>query len=551
MKHSRIIILSLVGFLFFLTAIVRAQLSSGGVPLSFPHTLKSDEVSIVRVDPPDVRALHQEDLINPVPYRVAINLPVNIGFEDFSLTTLPGGKTVYRITVSAAGATGITLYFDRFFIPGGGKVFVYNLQRTQLLGAFTEANNNRSSTFATSFIYNDQVTVEYNGFAGMSAPELHISEIAYAYRGADNGDGINTGFGAAGKCEVNINCDEGLAWQIQKRGVARIQVKRGVQTLFCTGSLVNNTLNDGKPYILTADHCGRLSTDIDISQWIFYFGYESKKCSNPTSEPYLRSITGATRIAHGGDGGSAGSDFFLVLLNQDIPDTFNVYYNGWSRSETPSAIGVSIHHPEGDIMKVSTYKTPLQASFWPGDTKLAHWRVVWDGTFNGHGTTEPGSSGSPLFDSQGRIVGTLTGGDSSCDSAYLNQPDYYGQFFYHWDLNGVDSVQQLKPWLDPTGSNTMTINGWALSARDKQPSRTLNLFPNPVKDFLTIPLPSANKPLSIAICDLSGNSLRRFSTHGSESVLRINVSDLAPGLYFLNIQSPETSMTGKFVKISP
>ena len=228
---------------------------------------------------------------------------------------------------------------------------------------------------------------------------------------------------------------------MEKRSVTRITVKRGGSSLWCTGSLIKNVRNDRKPYILTADHCGNKSSVTDLSQWIFYFNYEGAGCPDPTTEPPLKSITGATLVAHGGNEASTGSDFFLVLLKSAIPDSYNVSFNGWSRETAqPSPSGTTIHHPQGDIKKISTYTTPLQPAHWSGNPALAHWRVTWTGTPSGHGTTEGGSSGSPLFDNYGRLVGTLTGGDSGCDSAALNLPDYYGMFSYSWDKNGTDSV---------------------------------------------------------------------------------------------------------------
>jgi hypothetical protein len=550
-SFSRLIQISM---LLFLALPVAAQLNQGGIPLSFSLALRPEISNEVALSPPDMVRLEAEDIASPVPFRFAENIPVDLGIGDFSSMVVHGDKMVRRLTITAKGAKGLSLYFDKFALPESGKLFVYNPGRTQLMGAFTSLNNNTHGTFAVSVIHGETITLEYNAPAGSPLPDLHLNEVAYAYRGVSEEDGPMTGFGSSGKCEVNVNCQEGSAWQAQKRGVTRIQIKRGTKTLFCTGSLVNNTLNDGKPYILTADHCGSQSSDTDITQWIFYFGYESSACPKPSKEPWLRSMTGATRIAHGGENGSNGSDFFLVRLNKTIPDSFSVYYNGWSREVTASPSGVSIHHPEGDIKKISTYTQPLQPTFWPGDTKLAHWRVTWSGTTNGHGTTEPGSSGSPLFDNQGRIVGTLTGGDSSCDSARLFLPDYYGQFAYHWEKNGADSASQLKPWLDPIGADVMSVNGWALSTEEKQVEERVLISPNPVVEVLTLTWhTTGNRDSRIIITDLSGRTIIEETTSdvGIVGARSINTSDFRPGLYFVTIISGHTTMTGKFIKVNP
>lgn len=529
------------------------QLSTGGLPVSFSRALPPSGAPVMHLPAPLTEKLLQEDLVTPVPFRFAVNLPADFSTEDFQSVPQTDGTIVKRLSFSAPGALGLILYFDLFRLPEGGKLYVYNATRTDLAGAFTSLNNNPLSTFATRMIHGDKITIEYNAAEGTPSPLLHISEIGYAYRGTEGGQSVNTGFGASGDCEVNINCSEGSLWQRQKRGVTRIQVKRGAASLYCSGSLVNNTLNNGTPYILTADHCGRLSTAIDLSQWVFTFGYESPACNKPPSEPYLRTMTGATRIASGGESGSKGSDFFLVKLMQEIPDSFNVYYNGWSREEAPPDFGVSVHHPQGDIKKISTYTEPVKSVIWPGGTKKAHWQVRWSETENGHGATEPGSSGSPLFDGAGHIIGTLTGGDSSCDSASLTLPDYYGMFSYHWDRNGDDSTAQLKPWLDPVGADVMSVNGWALRVTEHRLSETLTVYPNPAEDILFVTVPANWKgDITYSISDLYGN--RRMNDIlepvSGDGAMGIDIHHLSPGLYFLVISGESTRVT-RFIKTRP
>lgn len=78
------------------------------------------------------------------------------------------------------------------------------------------------------------------------------------------------GYGQSGPCQVNINCPEGQNWQDEKKRIAMILVS-GYQ--ICTGSLVNNTEMDFKPYFLTADHCIEsldATGDTDASYYSFY-----------------------------------------------------------------------------------------------------------------------------------------------------------------------------------------------------------------------------------------------------------------------------------------
>ncbi len=208
---------------------------------------------------------------------------------------------------------------------------------------------------------------------------------------------------------------------------------------------------------MSAAHCGEGSTSSDRQQWVFYFNYQASTCSGNSSGS--NSITGCVLKARDGSYADAGSDFDLVEFNNSIPDYYDVYYNGWNRtnSNEDAGNGVGIHHPAGDIKKISTYDTPLQPStFWNG--LPSHWKLLWAETVNGKSIMQGGSSGSPVFDSNGLIMGDLTGGytSNSCENP---SPAYYGKLSYSWDQNGTVPSSQLKPWLDPNNTGIEKLPG--------------------------------------------------------------------------------------------
>ncbi len=247
------------------------------------------------------------------------------------------------------------------------------------------------------------------------------------------------------------------AWENQIKGVARMSIKIGWNYYWCSGSLINNTDNDRTPYFLSAAHCGEGSSSSDRNQWIFYFNYQASTCNGSSSGS--NSITGCQLKARDNSYADAGSDFDLVEFNMSIPDSYDVYYNGWNRtnSNDDAGNGVGIHHPAGDIKKISTYDTPLQPStFWNG--LPSHWKLIWAETVNGKSIMQGGSSGSPIFDSNGLIMGDLTGGYTS-NSCETPSPAYYGKLWYSWDQNGSTSSTQLKPWLDPGNTGVEKLPG--------------------------------------------------------------------------------------------
>jgi len=566
-----------VGLLIIVTITSQAQLNRGGTPWSFQEeptqTLSIDLV----LTPPDLDAVAEEDLLHPVPYRFAINIPVDVGISPQSAvlspqssvrnhqlvkdqypapgswTVLPSGDKIWQFTLQAPGAKAITLYFDRFNLPTGGRLFLYDSDRTRVLGAYTNLNNNKAGVFSTELIPGDQVTLEYNQPLNTSGfPLLNISEIAYAYRGVPETK-ERIGFGSSGHCEVNIHCPEGDLWQDQQKGIARISVKKFGATYWCSGSLINNTRQDHTPYFLTADHCGKGATPLDYNQWIFYFGYNSPTCENPPVEPGWRSLTGAMVKSAAGDVNVRGSDFLLLLLNQTVPDTFDVWFNGWNREDIPSSNGVGIHHPMGDIKKISTYTTPLVSTHWNGQPEMTHWEVTWAGTVSGHGVTEGGSSGSPIFDPDKRIVGALTGGEAMCDSAFLDKPDYYGKFSYSWDMNGADSTERLDDWLDPDSTGTMVLDGISLIIPEPELIQAdLIIYPNPASGILHLKSSSLinREMIQFTLMDSWGRPVISVVKSGDGSgQFTLDISSLPNGFYLLKIQSEEQLMTGRIVKL--
>jgi hypothetical protein len=542
--------LLLLSMVFPFSAI--CQLSSGGTPPSFLYDQAKASLPPFLVQPPDLDRLNTEDQAYPSPYRFGVVLSADVNPEySGEWVTLPGGEMIWRAAVEAPGALALSAYFDKFHLPDGGKLFVYNSDRSQVIGAFTRLNHSREGLFSTQLIAGDKMILEYVPPAGnQDPPLLHMNEITYAYRGVDflEKEGYDTHM--SGKCEVNINCPEGDDWQEEKKGVLKIHVKRGGATYWCTGSLVNNTREDNTPYVLTANHCGFDATQEELDQWVFYFDYECAECSF-TGYPKPKAMTGATLKAHSGDELTSGSDFYLVRLNENIPDTFSVFYNGWSRSETTSSpSGVCIHHPGGDLKKISTYTKPLVSATWMGNSDFNHWKVYWAYTQSGHGVTEGGSSGCPLFDNQRRMVGFLSGGESACDTTYINLPDYFGKFSWAWESDGNDSTTMLKYWLDPDSTNLMVLNGRPSDSIPPVIIPIQAIYPNPFTNSLTVSLEDLTLTSAHTIVyDISGRIV--FSgdySINSIGVFEIPLGFLGSGMYFLNVAAGEMWYTRKIVK---
>ncbi|MCD6332705.1 MAG: trypsin-like peptidase domain-containing protein, partial [Bacteroidales bacterium] len=308
----------------------------------------------------------------------------------------------------------------------------------------------------------DQLIVEMDVPDQVSfKPELQISRISHDFTGIFK---QGSEFGHSGACNVDINCPPGNDWQIEKRSVVKF-IRSGYW--LCSGALINNSRNDGRPLLLTAHHC--IGTETHAHQSVFFFRYESAYCGGPDG-PSNYTISGSELLATTGK-----VDFCLVELSLSPPESYCPYYSGWdNRMVSYYDTVTTIHHPSGDVKKISqSYRRIATGDFGAGFDPNTHWKIdEWD-----LGTTEPGSSGAPLFNTDHKIIGDLTGGDASCD---YNYNDYFQKLSVSWDRYS-DSTEQLKYWLDPMNLGVGTINGYD-PYREGQPEA--NIVNQPIQGYV-------------------------------------------------------------------
>jgi lysyl endopeptidase len=447
MKKTNVSFLTIAAVLCISSAF--AQFSQGGKPYSFgKHYVASHAISYVNMPSFDLATMQAEDAVNDLskgPFRFGFNHMVNLSLNNSgNWTTLPNGDRLWQLGIKSKGAKSINLAMDDFFMPEGAKLFIYNSNKSVVIGAFTNVNNDVSNHFATDLINGEAIILEYYEPATVANQgRINIFRVTHGYRG---GADYAKSFGDAGSCQVNVNCTLGANWQDEKRGIVCLVVGGSE---FCSGSLVNDVPQDGKPYVLTANHC---SSSNDFASWVFRFHWEASGCPDPGSSPTSQSLNTSTLRAR-----SAGTDFCLVeitggLSGGTVPASYNPYFNGWSNINIPATNAIGIHHPSGDIMKISEAANPTSTTTMSG---ADCWRVgQWTTA-----CTEPGSSGSALFDQNSRIIGQLFGGPSACGLAASSMYDNYGKFSTSW-LGGGTSSTQLKVWLDAGNTGATTMDGY-------------------------------------------------------------------------------------------
>lgn len=534
---------------------VAAQISVGGVPYSLRHALPRTDVPTVHAAPFDAAAVAAEDAVREQQNKLRLYgrlMPLGADLYNSGLwTVLPNGDRLWRLRVVSDGALATELYFEDMFLPDGAQLYVYDETGDQLLGGFTSFNNRESGSFSTALVMGESSIVEYlEPSAVHGAGSLRITSVGHAYRDV-----------AADACEVDVNCSEGAGWEAQRDAVVRIGVVNPAGAGWCSGSLVNNVTQDCKPYFLTANHCalsdaGAFATAANFQNWKFYFRYQRPGCDAGTALAG-KVLTGCTLRGNSNDaGGGSGSDFLLLEAEDaTIPDSYTPYWAGWDATGTGSTGGKGIHHPAGDEKKISTY-TGATANSTYGGVPGTHWMVTWAGTANGHGVTEGGSSGSPLFNNDHRIIGTLTGGSSCCVTngcnlpvSGLNSPDFYGKVSYHWNNNPNTANQKLKRWLDPNNTGTLTMDGsygpcgsLGLSEADAAPAP--GVFPNPASGLVSIVYPvGVDRPERIDVLDVTGRTVAslRPTTSGRAE---LDVAGWSNGTYVVRLMNKGVAHAG-------
>lgn len=359
--------------------------------------------------------------------------------------TLENGLKIWRLGIRSEGAYSLNLIFTAFRLEKGVRIFLFDPAQQHTLGAFTHINNKSYEILATEPIPGDLVFVEMQVPSFVKNPgKLCIGIVGHDYGGIDRADRLKDGwYGISGACNPDIICFNDSLISRLKHSVVRI-VYSGKER--CTGVLLNNTRNDAKAYLLTAQHC--IKTEWLANTAVYLFDYESPYCSGPDGRNH-KSVAGGTLKATTDN----KLDFSLIELSEDIPFHYQPYYAGWDATGL-STLGVyCIHHPWGDVKKIAIDDDqPVTDNFGEGYDYNTHWLVAdWE-----TGTTEPGSSGAPLFSSAGRVIGNETGGDAYCDNS-VN--DYFQQISHSWE-DYPDSAKQLRCWLDPFKTTLETMKGY-------------------------------------------------------------------------------------------
>lgn len=379
-----------------------------------------------------------------LPYRYAV--PEDVAFTPGNSGTwsvAEDGRRVWRLRIATPGAVSLNLGFSLFDVPASARLAVYPTDDPAAGLVWDEEDVRPHLELWTPIIRGDEIVVELAvdpAEAGLVG--LEIGTVGRGYRGFGTDAAAK-----AGACNVDVVCPEADDWRDEIKSVAAFSTGG---SRFCTGAMINNTAEDGRPLFLTADHCGIWSGN--QASVVVYWNYESPSCGLQSGGDESQFQSGSRVLAR-----YAATDFSLLELDDQPPPAYDVRWAGWDRRARNNRSSVCIHHPSGDEKSISfdadtTRVTTYLFDISPGDG--FHLQVdAWD-----LGTTEGGSSGSPLFNEDHRITGQLHGGYASC--ALPDTSDWFGWLAMSWEGGGSPN-NRLRDHLDPldTGLEYLSMLG--------------------------------------------------------------------------------------------
>ena len=534
-----------------------AQKELVGLPYSFTQKSISQQVDNIAMPAVDKTTLLQEDEEHYVKgelLRVGVVHQTRYTFDNCGRTDiLPDGGKLWRANFQSEGAILMSVIFDKFNLPEEGKMYIYSPDHEQVYGPYTNDDIQSVGKMVTDDIEGEEIVVEYYEPANASFHgEVEISEITHLYRDIFQAKRVSEEKGpwgtAEGNCHINVVCPEGNGWLYPINSVVCILITSGNAQYLCSGAMINNVRMDKTPYVLSANHCVNSVNQTHK----FYFQYQTSTCYG-NEGTYRFMANGGNIVARSNTNSSLyqSSDFLLLKITGNLGMSYrdNIVFSGWDRTGAFS-IGAAIHHPGGDWKKISLPASI--ADITGGQLANKFFDVKWR-VNNNKGVTEPGSSGSPLFNANKLIIGTLTSGSSACNK--LNGEDVYGKMSYHWNNDGTSNpALKLQPWLDPDNTGTTVLPGIkydgtiVTDVHDYElRNSTFEVSPNPTSNgIVTIQGDFLHENAVCNIYNVMGQLVMSCDVT-TEATFTMNLSHLDNGVYIMNILGSSRNYKSKLI----
>jgi len=388
-------------------------------------------------------------VVKPASFPVSLDrLPAS------SLSRTPEGGYVWTAAVESPGATALRVHFTDFSLPPNAELYFYNMDGT-VFGPYRDKGYTKDGDFWTNTVSGSVAFLQLRLYSPATVKDLQdshfvVQDIGYLgekfllpflqrldkYRGPISSTLEHCSFNEP--CVEDASCYSGGVIDDAKYAVGHMQWVSGAWIYYCSGGLVADTVDTSQvPYFLTANHC--ISKSKDSKNLECFWQYWTDSCQGACYDPVgvVPRTLGADILSSDKTG-----DYTLMQL-WDTPPAGSVFM-GWTAEPVAFTDGTElfrISYPQGAPQAYSRHEVDINAGTctgWP--------RGDWIYSRDVIGATEGGSSGSPVYNLSGQIVGQLSGAcgtnvDDVCDS--VNNATVDGAFATYFNT--------VKQWLDPTG----------------------------------------------------------------------------------------------------
>jgi lysyl endopeptidase len=406
-------------------------------PKAIPSAVKLAPVAEAEIE--RIREMNMRAAASVARKRFAIGVerpvpPGTAGATVAQWTAVAGGLAA-QASLTSPDANAIRIAIDLSGVPADVQmVFFGSDAPDRLVGPVLVGDiKDRSVPWWSPLTDGETQTVEFFSPTRQGALPIRLAGASHVFTSIASGFVKRTqDIGTSDACEVDIRCSSLASSQEflkTRNAVAQMVFNDSGSTYLCTGTLLNDTASATQiPWFFSANHCfdnehtplktsSQMQTVANTLNTLWFF--EAAAC-NSRSVPAYTQLTGGAQFIYN----NPQADVLFVRLNDAAPS--GAFFAAWNANAISTGTAmITIHHPEGDLKKVSqgsvigTSSPPIV-----GGTSVPFSEVRYSSA-----STEPGSSGAGMFTfdgSQYLLRGALWGGSASCSNP--NGTDNFSRF---------------------------------------------------------------------------------------------------------------------------
>ncbi|HXN09653.1 MAG TPA: hypothetical protein VN859_00300 [Steroidobacteraceae bacterium] len=387
---------------------------------------------------------------------------------------------MWRYEVRVPGAVSLSFHAGRAVLPPGSVLSVSGGGTEYRYGPGDVRHGELWSRISRGDTLRFLLTVDAadEGAAALDLVALQAGYRSFA-RGAPNHPHYDAIMRSAQSGAAQTDCVENFECHVtaDSAGPGQSSVTLVISNLgLCSGVLLNDVPGDSIPYVLTARHCENGNSDggePNAAAGITAYFDAVTPCGQALGSIYsatTAAITGAVTIVE-------QQDAWLIRMDDSVPVT-DAYFSGWDATGAAFVGGYTAHYALGYTRQYVGWYGQAYYSQVPGATLGVHYTSTFWELVNQLGSTAPGASGSGVFDSNGRMVGTIVRGlaqDSqpgspgvcpmvapdapSTTTATADATAFSGIFDSTADSQSTTGATTLRSVLDPHHSGVLILAG--------------------------------------------------------------------------------------------